>query len=42
MENSGKEEDTREGLGDDEGGVLLKNNKSILKPVWKNYAGGYF
>ena len=41
MEYSGKEEGTREGLGDDEGGGLLEENKRILKPVWKKDAGGY-
>ena len=41
MEDSRKEKSTREGLGDDEGGVLLENNKSILKQVWKKDAGGY-
>lgn len=29
-----------EGLGDDEGGVLLESNKCILKPVWKSDAAG--
>ena len=41
IEEGGKEEGTCEGLGDDEGGVLLDDNKRILKPVWKKDAGGY-
>ena len=41
MEDNGKEKDTRESLGDNEGGILLEDNKSILKLVWKKDAGGY-
>ena len=33
IEKGGKEEGTREGLRDDEGKVLLDNNKRILKSV---------
>ena len=36
-----KEEGTREGLGDDEGGVLLESKKRIFEPTWKSEAGGY-
>ena len=36
-----KEEGTREGLGDDEGGVLLETRKHIFEPVWRDDAGGY-
>ena len=36
-----KEEGTREGLGDDEGGVLLKSKKHNFEPVWKSDEGGY-
>ena len=36
-----KEEGTREGLGDDEGGVPLENKKRIFELVWKSEAGGY-
>ncbi len=31
----------RESLGDDEGGILLDNNKCILKLVWKKDASSY-
>ena len=36
-----KEEGTREGLGDDEGGLLLESKKRTFEPVWKSDAGGY-
>ena len=41
MEDRRKEKGIREGLGDNERGVLLEGNKYILKPVWKKDAGGY-
>lgn len=41
IKDDGKEEGTRQGLGDDEGGVLLDDNKRILKLVWEKDAGGY-
>ena len=34
-----KEEGTREGLGDDEVGVLLESKKRTFEPVWKSDAG---
>lgn len=36
-----KKEGTYEGLGDNKKGVLLDDNKRILKPVWKKDAGGF-
>lgn len=42
MKDKRKEECTREGLGDDEGGLLLENKKCIFEPTRKSESGGYF
>ena len=36
-----REEGTREGLGDDEGRVLLESKERTFEPTWKSDAGGY-
>ena len=36
-----KEVGIREGLGDDERGVLLESKELTFEPTWKRHAGGY-
>lgn len=42
IKDNGQKEDMYEGLGDDKRGILLEDNKSILKSIWKKDVDGYF
>lgn len=42
MEKNRKRENTYKNLRDDKKEVLVKDNKNILKPVWKKNVSSYF